>query len=55
MDTFREGNGSLMCRNILGIDVSTPEGIADVRKRDLFRIICPQFVQDAGEILEEIQ
>jgi C_GCAxxG_C_C family probable redox protein len=54
MDTFRERNGSLLCRDILGVDVSTPEGIADVRKRDLFRTICPMFVRNAGEILEEI-
>jgi hypothetical protein len=54
MDTFRVRNGSLLCRDILGVDVSTPEGIADVRKRDLFRTICPKFVQDAAEILEEI-
>lgn len=54
MDTFRERNGSLLCRDILGVDVSTPEGIADVRKRDLFRTTCPKFVRNAGEILEEI-
>ena len=52
MDAFRERNGSLLCREILGADVSTPEGIAEVRKRDLFRTVCPKFVRDAGEILE---
>lgn len=52
MDAFRERNGSLLCREILGADVSTPEGIAEVRQRDLFRTICPKFVKDAGEILE---
>jgi C_GCAxxG_C_C family probable redox protein len=54
MDAFRERNGSLLCRDILGVDISTPEGIAAVREKDLFRTICPKFVQDAGEILEEI-
>ena len=54
MDAFRDRNGSLLCRELLGIDVSTPEGIAAVRERDLFRTACPKFVRDAGEILDEI-
>ena len=54
MDAFQDRNGSLLCRELLGVDVSTPEGIAAVRERDLFRTACPKFVKDAGEILEEI-
>ena len=30
----------------------TPDGIAEVRKKDLFRTVCPKFVRDAAEILE---
>jgi len=52
MDTFRERNRSLLCRELLGVDVGTPEGMAAVRERDLFRTVCPRFVQSAGEILE---
>ena len=51
MDSFRERNGSLLCREILGVDVSTPEGIVKVRENDLFRKVCPKFVKDAAEIL----
>ena len=54
MDAFRERNRSLLCRELLGVDVSSPEGVAAVRERDLFRTVCPTFVRDAGEILEEI-
>ena len=54
MDIFRERNGSLLCRDLLGVDVSTPDGIAEVRKKDLFRTVCPKFVRSAGEILEEL-
>ena len=54
MEAFRERNGSLLCRGLLGVDVSTPEGIASVRERDLFRTVCPKFVGDAGDILEEL-
>lgn len=54
MDAFRERNGSLLCRALLGVDVSTPEGIAVVREQDLFRTLCPKFVKDAGELLEDL-
>ena len=54
MDAFRERNGTLLCRELLGVDVSTPEGIAAVRERDLFRTVCPKFVRDAGELLETV-
>jgi len=52
MDAFQERNRSLLCRDILGVDVSTPEGMRTVRERDLFRTVCPKFVRDAAEILE---
>jgi C_GCAxxG_C_C family probable redox protein len=54
MDAFRDLNGSLLCRDLLGVDVSTPEGIAVVREQDLFRTLCPKFVKDAGELLEDL-
>jgi hypothetical protein len=52
MDTFRERNSSLLCRELLGVDVSTPEGMRTVREKDLFRTVCPKFVRDAAEILD---
>ncbi len=54
MDAFRERNRTLLCRELLGVDVSTPEGIAVVREKNLFQTVCPKFVRDAGEILEKI-
>jgi C_GCAxxG_C_C family probable redox protein len=54
MDAFRERNGSLLCRELLGVDVSTPEGMKEVREKDLFARVCPKFVRDAGEIIDEI-
>ena len=52
MDSFRDRNGSLVCRELLGVDVSTPEGILQVREKDLFRTVCPKFVKSSAEILE---
>jgi C_GCAxxG_C_C family probable redox protein len=54
MDAFREKHGSLLCRELLQVDVSTPEGMKAVREKDLFRTVCPKFVGAAGEILESL-
>ena len=54
MDAFRERNGSILCRELLGADVGTPEGMKRVREQDLFRTVCPKFVKDAAEILERM-
>lgn len=52
MDVFQERNGSLLCRTLLGADVSTPEGMVAVREGNLFATVCPRFVSSAAEILE---
>jgi C_GCAxxG_C_C family probable redox protein len=54
MDAFRERNGSLLCRDLLGVDVSTPEGLAAVRKQDLFATVCPRYVREAAELLDKL-
>ena len=52
MDAFRGRNRALLCRELLGVDVGTPEGMRTVREKDLYRTGCPKFVRSAGEILE---
>jgi len=54
MDAFKDRHKSLLCRELLGVDVSTPEGMALVREKNLFTTICPRFVQEAAEILERL-
>ena len=54
MDAFRDRYGSLLCRELLGVDVSTPEGIAAVREKDLFRTVCPRFVESACKALDAL-
>ena len=54
MDAFRERHGHVLCRGLLGVDVSTPEGMGTVREQDLFRTVCPKFVRISGELLERL-
>ena len=52
---FRERNrGCSDCRDLLGCDVGTPEGMREAKEKKLFRTSCRKYVKDAVEILEEI-
>ena len=49
---FQQRNNSVVCKELLGCDISTPEGMQKATKEGLFRTICPRLVQEAAEILE---
>ena len=52
---FRQRNGGCMdCRDLLGCDVGTPEGMREAKGKNLFKTSCRKYVRDAVEILEEI-
>jgi len=51
---FKARNGTTVCRELLGCDVSLVEGLKTAKKEKHFKKRCPKFVQDAAEILEEI-
>jgi C_GCAxxG_C_C family probable redox protein len=53
-EKFRERNRTLVCRELMGVDVSTPEGFAESKSKNIARTVCPKFVRDAAEILEEL-
>ncbi len=48
---FDARNGSATCRELLGHDVSTPEGLESARAEGLFQSLCPKLVRDAAEIV----
>ena len=52
VERFRSRNGSITCRELLGYDISTPEGIQLIREKGLFNSLCPKLVEDAIEIVE---
>jgi C_GCAxxG_C_C family probable redox protein len=52
---FRERNGSIVCRDLLGCDISTPDGMRQAQQRNLFKTTCVKIVEDAARILEEMQ
>ena len=51
---FRERHGSLLCRDLLGCDLFTPEGMRRAREQGLFKTRCTVFIRTAAEILDEM-
>ncbi len=54
VNRFEARNGSIMCKELLGCDISTPEGMKIIEDKKLFETLCPKLVQDAAEIIEQI-
>jgi C_GCAxxG_C_C family probable redox protein len=51
---FKARNKSIICRDLLGYDVSKPEELKYVEENKIIKEKCPKFVQDAAEIIEEL-
>ena len=53
-DAFAAVHGSLECRQLLGFDISTPDGYKGAADSGVFLDRCPRFVQSAVEIVEKM-
>ena len=51
---FKERNGSVLCKELLGFNLSTPAGMEGAQEKGVFSSTCPKMVQEAVEILEEM-
>lgn len=54
MAQFKARNGSIVCRDLLGYDMGTPEGKKLIAEKKLTSTLCPKYVRDAIEILQDI-
>jgi C_GCAxxG_C_C family probable redox protein len=53
-DTFKQRHGSIICRDLIGCNIGTPEGYQEARDKGLFVSVCRPLVEDAAAILEEM-
>lgn len=51
---FREANGSIVCRDLLGYDLTKPDEMACIKEKGLFGTVCPKMIKSAVEILESV-
>jgi C_GCAxxG_C_C family probable redox protein len=54
-DRFKAQHQSLNCRDLLGCDLSTPEGRKIAKERNLHDTVCIGIVRSTAKILEELQ
>ncbi|MBM3118156.1 MAG: C_GCAxxG_C_C family protein [Chloroflexi bacterium] len=54
VDRFKSQNGSIVCRELLGCDISIPEGRKAFVEKKLRDTRCLKFVRDAAEIVEQL-
>jgi C_GCAxxG_C_C family probable redox protein len=53
MERFKAKHGSIVCRELLGCDIGTPEGARYATEHNLTKTHCLQFVVDAVELLAQ--
>lgn len=51
---FKEKHGTLLCRELIGVDLSQPGGYEMASSRGLFNSICSSLIASAIKLLEEI-
>jgi len=51
-NAFRQKNGYIVCRDLLGYDISTEIGMNTAKEKGLFNTTCVDMVTNAVEILE---
>lgn len=51
---FTARHGSIICNDLLGHDMSTPDGMQIIREKKLFSTVCSMVDRSAAEIVEEL-
>ncbi len=49
---FSAAHGALACRDLLGVDIGTPDGLAKARSEGLFASRCTGYIRGAVDILD---
>jgi C_GCAxxG_C_C family probable redox protein len=51
---FEAKQGTIVCNDLIGVDLGTSKGREMATKGNLFKTLCPNFVQTASEILRDM-
>ena len=54
MKAFKDANNDIVCRNLLGCDITTPSGREKAVADNLFKTKCLDLVKSAADILEKL-
>jgi C_GCAxxG_C_C family probable redox protein len=51
---FKERHGTILCRELIGYDLSIPEELQKAREGRVFSTICPALVSETARLLAEM-
>ena len=54
VEKFRSEHGSIVCKELLGYDISKDEELKDAQEKQLFDELCPKLVQTSAKILKDL-
>ena len=54
LTSFAARHRSLLCRDLLGCDIATPEGFKQVQDQNLHATVCAPLVASATELIEQL-
>lgn len=54
LEEFKAENGSYLCRDLLGCDIATDDGVQYALDNNLFKEFCPKMVESASRIAEKL-
>jgi len=54
LEMFKKENGSILCRDLLGADICSPDDFKKPEIRELIKTICPKMVETAVRIVESM-
>jgi len=54
INRFKELNGTVFCRELIGCDISTPEGLEEASKKNVIENVCFNLVKSSALILNDI-
>jgi len=54
LQRFESRHATILCRDLLDCDISTPAGRQQAGERGVFTALCPLFVGDAVEVVQEM-
>ena len=55
MEKFKEANGSVLCRDLLGVDIRRPDDHNAPCAQEAHQTICPKLVAGAVRVLESME
>jgi C_GCAxxG_C_C family probable redox protein len=53
-EEFRKRDRTVLCKELIGCDISTPQGAREALQKGVYRSICPDLVRHAAEIIEQM-